>query len=78
MPNGLKIEHLGDTIPKVQGWLALNLPVFMFVYIHFNILQLLIWNIHFVCRSVFAFINLVYVQSVIQLMNTLFVTFVLL
>ena len=37
-----------------------------------------IWNIHFVCRYVFAFINLVCVQSVIQLMNTLLITFVLL
>ena len=30
----------------------------------------LIWNIHFVCQYVFAFINLVCVQSVIQLMST--------
>ena len=37
-----------------------------------------IWNIHFVCRYTSAFINLACVQSVIQLMNTLFVTFVLL
>ena len=29
------------------------------------------WNIHFVCRYVFAFINLVCVQSVTRLMNTL-------
>ena len=37
MPNGLKIEHLCDMIPKAQSWLILNLPVFMFVYIHFNV-----------------------------------------
>ena len=37
MPNGLRIEHLGDIISKAQSWLALNLPVFMFVYIHFNV-----------------------------------------
>ena len=35
--NGLRIEHLGDIIPKAQGWLVLNLPVFMFVYIHFSV-----------------------------------------
>ena len=66
----------------------------MFVYIHFNVpptritdlvrnlsdekINLLIWNIHFVCRYVIAFINLVCVQSVIQLMITVFITFVLL
>ena len=33
MPNGLRIEHLGDIISKAQSWLVLNLPVFMFVYI---------------------------------------------
>ena len=37
MPNGLRIEHLGDIISKAQSWLVLNLPVFMFVYIHFNV-----------------------------------------
>ena len=37
MPNGLKIEHLCNIIPKAQSWLVLNLPVFMFVYIHFNV-----------------------------------------
>ena len=36
MPNGLRIEDLCDIILKAQSWLALNLPVFMFVYIHFN------------------------------------------
>ena len=37
MPNGLGIEHLCDIIPKAQSWLVLSLPVFMFVYIHFNV-----------------------------------------
>ena len=37
MPKGLRIEHLCDIIPKAQSWLVLNLPVFMFVYIHFNV-----------------------------------------
>ena len=37
MPNGLRIEHLGDTISKAQSWLVLNLPVFMLVYINFNV-----------------------------------------
>ena len=36
VPNGLRMEHLCDIIPKAQSWLVLNLPVFMFVYIHFN------------------------------------------
>ena len=36
MPNGFRIEHLCDIIPKAQSWLVLNLPVFMFVYIDFN------------------------------------------
>ena len=36
MPNGLRIEHLGDIISNAQSWLVLNLPVFMFVYIYFN------------------------------------------
>ena len=35
VPNGLRIEDLGDIISKDQSWLVLNLPVFMFVYIHF-------------------------------------------
>ena len=30
MPNGVRTE-------KAQSWLVLNLPVFMFVYIHFNV-----------------------------------------
>ena len=33
MPNGLRI----DIISKAQSWLVLNLPVFMFVCIHFNV-----------------------------------------
>ena len=37
MPNGLRIEHLGDIISKAQSWLVLNLPVSLFVYIHFNV-----------------------------------------
>ena len=37
MPNGLRVEHSCDMIPKAQLWLVLNLPVFMFVYIHFNV-----------------------------------------
>ena len=37
MPNGLRIEHLGDIIPKAQSWLVLNLLVFMFVYVYFNV-----------------------------------------
>ena len=37
MPNGLGIGHLGDIISKAQSWVILNLPVFMFVYIHFNV-----------------------------------------
>ena len=37
MPNGLRIEHLCDIIPKAESLLVLNFPVFMFVYIHFNI-----------------------------------------
>ena len=35
MPNILRIER--HIIPKAQSWLVLNLPVFMFVYIHFNV-----------------------------------------
>ena len=37
MPNCLRIEHLCDIIPKAQSWLVLNLPVFMIVYILFNV-----------------------------------------
>ena len=37
MPNGLRIEHLCDLILKAQSWLVLNLPVFMFGYIYFNV-----------------------------------------
>ena len=39
MPNGLRIEHLCDIIPKAQSWLFLNLPVFMFADINFNATQ---------------------------------------
>ena len=31
------IEHICDIISKAESWLVLNLPVFMFVYIHFNV-----------------------------------------
>ena len=37
MTNGLRIEQCCDIIPKAQSWLVLNLTVFMFVYIHFNV-----------------------------------------
>ena len=37
MPNGLRLEHIGGIISNAQSWLVLNLPVFMFVYIHFNV-----------------------------------------
>ena len=37
MPNGSRIEHLCDIIPKAQNLLVLHFPVFMFVYIHFNV-----------------------------------------
>ena len=89
VPNGLKIEHLCDIIPKAQSWLVLNLSVFMFVYIHFNVPPTrradLVRNVsdeRFIDMeqsplSIFLlFINLVCVQSVIQLMNTPFITFV--
>ena len=36
MVQGLNI-HFCDVILKAQSWLVLNLPVFMFVYIHFNV-----------------------------------------
>ena len=89
MPNGLKIEHLCHIFPKAQCWLALNFQVFMFVYIHFNVpptkITDFVRNISdekiyrygtFTLSA--CFINLVCVQSVIQLMNTLFITFLLL
>ena len=37
MPNSLRIEYFCDIIPKAQSWLVLNLAVFMFAYIHFNV-----------------------------------------
>ena len=73
MPNGLRVENSCDMIPKAQLWLVLNLPVFMFAYIHFNVpltkitdlarnvSDEKIWNSH-VCLC-FAFINLVCVFS---------------
>ena len=78
MPNGLRVEHSCDIIPKAQLWLVLNLPVFMFAYIHFSVLPTKITDFirnvsdEKIVTSVyvFAFINLVCVQSVIQLMNT--------
>ena len=45
MPNGLRIEHLCHIIPKAQRWLVRNLPVFMFVYIHFNVPSTKITNV---------------------------------
>ena len=91
VPNGLRIEHFCDIIPKTQSWLVLNLPVFMFVYIHFNVPSTRItdlvrnvsdekisyWDGAVTFVYVFAVINLVCVQSVTQLMNTPFITFVL-
>ena len=91
VPNGLRIEHFCDIIPKTQSWLVLNLPVFMFVYIHFNVPPTRItdlvrnvsdekisyWDGAVTFVYVFAVINLVCVQSVTQLMNTPFITFVL-
>ena len=80
MPNDLRVEHSCDIIPKAQSWLVLNFQVFMFVYIPFNVpltkITDLVRNVSdekdgtvtFV--YVFAFISLVCVQSVIQLMNT--------
>ena len=88
MPNGSRIEHFCDIIPKAQSWLVLNLPVFMLVHIHFNVpttrITDLVRNVsdeRFIDMeqsplSVFAFINSVCVQSVIQLMNISFITFV--
>ena len=70
-------------IPKDQSWLVLNLPVSIFVYIHFSVppnrLTDLVRNVSdekIYCFGtvtfvyVFAFISLVCVQSVIQLMNS--------
>ena len=37
MQNGSRTEPVCDIIPKAQRWLVLKLPVFMFVYIHFNV-----------------------------------------
>ena len=77
VPNGLRVEHSCDMIPKAQLWLVLNLPVFMFAYIHFNVLPTKITDlvrnvsdekygtVTFV--YVFAFINLVCVFVFSQL-----------
>ena len=84
MPNGSRIEHLGDVISKAQSWLVLNLPVFMFVYIYFNEqiwlemyqMKRFIDMEHSLCLPLcFCFHRLLSacVQSVIQLMNTLFI-----
>ena len=88
MPNGLRIEHLCGIIPKAQSWEVLSLPVFMFVYIHFNVPPATItdlvrnvsdkkiyWYGTVTFVYVFAIFNLVCVQSVIQLMNAPFITF---
>ena len=79
MLNGLKIEHLCDIIPKAQIWLVLNLPVFMFVYSHFDVPlpERQIWLEMYQMKTFtdFAFFSLVCVQSVIQLMDTRFLTF---
>ena len=89
----LKIEHLGDIILKVQSWLVLKLPVFMFVCIHFNVPPTRITDlVELEMYQMKRFIDmehshslLVYfcfyqlgLCSVIELMNTPFVTFVLL
>ena len=90
MPNGLRLEHLCDIIPKAQSWLVLNLPLLMFVYIHFNVPPTRITDsarnvsdekiygygtVTFVYA--FAFFSLVCVQLVTQLVNTRFITSVL-
>ena len=90
MPNGLRIEHICDIIPKAKSWLVLNLPVFMFDNIHFNVpptrITGLVRNVSgekiYLYGTVtfvyaFAFCNFVCVQSLLQLMNILFITFVL-
>ena len=37
MLNSLRIEGLCHIIQEAHCWLVLTLPVFMFVYIHFNV-----------------------------------------
>ena len=87
MPNCLRIEHLCGIIPNAQSWLVLNLPVFLFVYIHFNLPPTRITNlvrnvsdekIYFDMEQsrLSMVLHLVCIQSVIQLMNTPFITFV--
>ena len=76
MSNGLRIEHLCDITPNAQSWLVLNLPVFMFVYIHFNVPptritdlvknvsdEKIYWHGTVSFVYVFPFISLVCVQS---------------
>ena len=91
MPNGLTIEHLCDIIPKAQSWLVLNLLVFMFVYIHFDVCPIRITDFvrmyqlkRFIDMeqpplSMFLLLStwFVFSHAVIQLMNTPFITFVL-
>ena len=86
MPNGSRIEHFCDIIPNAQNWLVLNLPVFMFVYIHLNVPPTRIthlarnvsdkniyWYETVTFVYVFAFINLVCVQSVNYTANEYFI-----
>ena len=90
MPSSLRIDRcLCDIIPKAQSWLVLNLPVFMCLH-SFNVPSTRITDLvrmyqmkRFIIGmepsplSMFLLFNLVCVQSVIQLMNTPFTTFVL-
>ena len=89
MPNGLRIEHFSDIIPKAQSWLVLNLQfscLFTFISMYPRPEQQIWLEMHqmkiFIdmeqspLSMLFAFINLVCVQSVIQLMIS-FITFVL-
>ena len=82
MPNGSRIEHLYDIVPKAQSWLVLSLSVSMFVCIHSNVpptrITDLVRNVsdekiidmkQVTFVYVLAFISLVCVQSVTQLMN---------
>ena len=81
MPNSLRIEHLSNITPKTKIWLVKDLQFFMSVYIHFNVpptrITDLVRNVSDEKIFFSAFINLVCVQSLIQLMNTPFITFVL-
>ena len=92
MPNGLRFEHLCDIVPKARTSLVVNLPAFVFFYIHFNVPPTRITEyrlgMYQMKRSIdieqsllsmflLSFFNLVCVQSVIQLINTPFITLVL-